>query len=334
MPAGPSYWPGQASRQDRRKARRNIVLEDVGITAATLDRYYTAVARMAPILEDVDTEASLDETISQWIQDEFEDGTPLHMVGDALSGLHHFEPFTRKRLHKSWRLYSIWRRFEVPCRAPPLTQELVLAMAGWLISVDELTMSALVLLGFHCLLRTGELLQIRPCDFILDNTKGLVSLPSSKSGVRNNSKESVSIHDTCTLETVRAMLQLKSQWGMTKVPCWDRSGISFRNLFRDSLAKLEITALGFRPYSLRRGGATYEMQVHGLMERTLMRGRWRSSNIARIYISDGLSMLPSLAMTMRSKHLVAKFSSIFINEHQAFTGGERGNKRHKGTSHA
>eukprot|EP00435_Cladocopium_sp_Y103_P061097 s163_g22.t1 len=172
-------------------------------------RYYAAVSRMAPILRTVESEAGLDEAIASWIQDEFEDGTPLHMVGDALSGLHHFEPFTRKKLHKSWRLYGIWRRYEVPCRAPPLTQELVLAMAGWCILSDELVMGSLLLLGFHCLLRTGEILQLRPCDFLVQGTQGLVSLPSSKSGVRNNSKESVSIHDPSTLETLKAMTSLK-----------------------------------------------------------------------------------------------------------------------------
>ena len=219
-----NVWPGQASRLDRKRAWQNIVLEDVGITANTLERYYLAVSRMAPILEAVDSEPALDEAIADWIQQEFEDGTPLHLVGDALSGIHHFEPYTRKKPSKSWRLYSIWRKYEIPCRAPPLTHSITLAMAGWCLANDELTMSALLLLGFHCLLRTGELLQIRPCDFILDKQRGLVSLPSSKSGVRNNSRESVAISDPITLETVQAMLDLRTLQGFLNTPCWDRSG--------------------------------------------------------------------------------------------------------------
>ena len=188
-------------------------------------------------------------------------------------------------------------------------------------------MSALILLGFHALLRTGEILQIRPCDFILDKQRGLVSLPSSKSGVRYNSRE-----DPSTLETVRAMLEMKHQQGLARVPCWQHSGSSFRNLFRRAVDAVELGHLGFRPYSLRRGGAAYKMQSHGLVERALIRGRWRNSNIARLYICDGLALLPSLAMSLRSKHLVAQHSSIFINEHQAFApGGSRGNKRQKRT---
>ena len=328
-------WAGRGTRAQRQEARSNIVLEDVGITASTLERYYTAVSRMAPVLESVTSETGLDEAIAAWIQDEFEDGSPLYLVGDALSGIHHFEPYTKRKLHKSWRLYAIWRRYEVPCRAPPLPQDITLGLAGWCLSVDELTMAALILLGFHCLLRTGELLQVRPCDFLLDGNKGLVSLPSSKSGVRNNTRESVSIHDPCTLEVVQAMLDLKNQFHLQQVACWNRSGTAFRALFRRALDALQVASLGFRPYSLRRGGATLEMQTHGLMEKTLIRGRWKNSNIARLYICDGLSLLPSLRMTWQSKMLIAQYSAIFIAEQDSYRSpGVRGKKRQRSTSHA
>eukprot|EP00435_Cladocopium_sp_Y103_P053509 s678_g17.t1 len=51
----------QASRLERRLARQNVVLEDVGITEATLNRYYSAVERLLPVLEEVETEYDLDE---------------------------------------------------------------------------------------------------------------------------------------------------------------------------------------------------------------------------------------------------------------------------------
>ena len=76
MRAAHSFWPGQATQHQRRTARQNIVLEDVGITAATLDRYYLAVERLLPALQGVCTEHELDDVISDWVQTEFEDGTP------------------------------------------------------------------------------------------------------------------------------------------------------------------------------------------------------------------------------------------------------------------
>lgn len=326
-PAERSYWPGQATAADRRAARHNIVLENVGITEATQQRYFTAVSRMAYLLEEVTTEASLDDLVATWIQQEFEDGTPLYLVGDALSGIHHFEPYTRKKMPKSWRLYTIWRKYEVPCRAPPLTQDITLAMAGWCMQNGELTMCALLLLGFHALLRTGELLSVRPCDFLLDDTQGLVSLPRSKSGLRHNALETVSLHDPVTIEALRAVIETKNRLGYNTIPLWHRSGSTFRALFAKVLTELEVAHLSFRPYSLRRGGATWEMQSHGLMERTLIRGRRKNSNVARIYIQDGLSLLPKLTLSWDAKRKIHSFSSIFIDEHSV--NGMRGKKRQK-----
>eukprot|EP00438_Fugacium_kawagutii_P012007 Skav213768 [mRNA] locus=scaffold3859:482372:483358:- [translate_table: standard] len=321
-----SQWLGQASRADRRRARRNIVLADVGITKNTLQRYHFAVRRMTPALRNVRTEAALDEEISEWIQRQFSAGHPLHLVGDALSGLHHFDPSTRRKIPKSWKMYSIWRRYEVPCRAPPLTQDITLAMSGWCLLKGELVMAALLLLGFHACLRTGELLQVRPVDFILNKDTGLVSLPSSKSGVRNNSKESVSLYDPIVIATVSEMVTLKQQLRQEFLPCWNKSGTAFRALFQRAVVAVGAGHLGMRPYSLRRGGATFEMQSHGLMEKTLIRGRWKNSNVARLYICDGLSLLPSLRLSWQSKMRIAKFSAVFTAEQEGFSlsPGRRG----------
>ena len=59
---------------------------------------------------------------------------------------------------------------------------------------------------------------------------------------------------------------------------------------------------------LRRGGATYEMQTHGLTEKTLIRGGWKNSNVARLYICDGLAMLPRLCI----KPMFIKQGALFI----------------------
>ena len=242
MPAEPSSgWAGRATQTQRRVARQDIILADVGITSSTLDRYYTAVTRLAPVLARPCTELELDEAIAEWVQFEFEDGSPLYLVGDALSGLQHFLPCLKRKLTASWRLYSIWRRYEVPARAPPITKDIVLGMMGLALTWGELTMAALLVLAFHCMLRTGEVLQIRPCDFLLGETSGLVTLPSSKSGVRNNSRESVAIHDMITLESVRAMVDLKVSQGMQRVPCWSKSGSAFRGLFSRLLDHLKLT---------------------------------------------------------------------------------------------
>lgn len=115
--------------------------------------------------------------------------------------------------------------------------------------------------------------------------------------------------------------------GYGKLPLWQKSGTAFRQLFSKILEKLHISHLSFRPYSLRRGGATWEMQSHGLMERTLIRGRWKNSNVARIYIQDGLSLLPRLTMSWDAKKSIHKYSAVFTAKH--CSNGVRGSKKRK-----
>ena len=92
--AGNSFWPGQATQEERRHTRKNIILEDVGITSATLG---LAVSRMAPVLSSVSTEADLDEAISDWIQEEFESGTPLIWWGMPFQGCTTSNPSSGER---------------------------------------------------------------------------------------------------------------------------------------------------------------------------------------------------------------------------------------------
>ena len=63
----------------------------------------------------------------------------------------------------------------------------------------------------------------------------------------------------------------------------------FYRLFHEALETLGLSDFGFRPYSLRRGGATAYYRRCRDMQATIDRGRWSSARVARIYINDGLA---------------------------------------------
>ena len=157
-------------------------------------------------------------------------------------------------------------------------------------------MSACLLLGFHCLLRTGELLALTPADFLLGTSSGKFVHLSLLSLAREiAASEAISITDVVTLETLRTVLAAKRQLGVSALPLW----VLFRCCFPKALLMQSArcstsSAHGFRPYSLRRGGATELFQRTQSMEAALIRGRWESSRVARVYISDGFK-LPSPA---------------------------------------
>lgn len=320
-------WGAQRTAAERRRARLHVRLSDVAIQPATRARYYHAVRRLLPYLDDVDSEEALDETIADWVETQFAAGEPLHNISDALCGLHHMQPWTRRLLTQSWKLFKVWRRFEVPMRAPPLTEDVLFGFVGKLFMDNELIMAALLMVGFHTMMRAHEMLEVCPSSFMLGEKSGIVSIPRSKSGQRHNSKESIGIYDLYSLELVRMMVAECKAKGNFNAPCWPHSAAKFREQFYGLARYFGIEHLGLKWYSIRRGGATWDFQRHGLMERTLIRGRWASTQVARLYITDARSQIPKLTISKDSRNKLTSFSRLFSSLEQDEDPGKRGTKR-------
>ena len=302
---------GKFSRAERARQRSQFDLDDAALTPATQRRYYTALRKVLPYVEKAANENDLDPQVCQWVRLMWKQGEPLLTIGDGLSSLHFFLPWVKRRIPHAWKLFSIWRRLEAPARAPPLTMRLVRGLAAYEAMLGHLEMSGLLLLGFHCLLRTGELLALNASDLLLGAKSGICSLKSTKSGKRNAATEAISITDGITLETLRALVKAKEQLGLLALPLWSGTGAAFRKRFASLCAIFGLEKFSFRPYSLRRGGATELFQCTQSMEAALIRGRWESSRVARIYISDGLSFLPSIVLGERTKGMLE--ASYFVD---------------------
>ena len=57
-----------------------------------------------------------------------------------------------------------------------------------------------------------------------------------------------------------------------------------------------LASFSFRPYSLRRGGATHWFAKHGSLDRVIVLGRWQAQRTARIYINEGLAVMAEMAI--------------------------------------
>lgn len=291
---------GKFSRAERARQRLTVNLDDAALTPATQQRYYLALRKVLPFVEQCRSEEELDPQVCKWVRLMWRQGEPLLTIGDGLSALHFFQPWMKRRIPHAWRLFSTWRRLEIPARAPPLTQRIVRGLSAYEMILGNFEMSALLLLSFHCLLRTGELLALSPSDLLLGEDSGIVSLQSTKSGKRNAATEAISITDAVTLEAVRNLLACRKAMTFGNFPLWSGSPAAFRRRFAQLCTLFGLEHLQFRPYSLRRGGATDLFQKTQSMEAALIRGRWESSRVARIYISDGLSHLPKLMLSKRT----------------------------------
>ena len=298
---------GKPSRAERQKKRKNIVLEDAALSDKTRTRYYAALRKLMPHIEAVTSEAALDPAVCDWIHLMWKSGEPLLTIGDALSAFHFYEPWSKRKIPHSWKLFAVWRRIELPSRAPPLTLELVRSMSAYELHKGHLEMATILVLSFHCLLRTGEALKLRAVDFTLNSSQGICSLKETKSGRRNSANEAISITDFVVLELLSTLCSVKKDLGLEMQPLWSGSGSAFRTRFRNLCTSFGLQRHNFRPYSLRRGGATHTFQMSHSMELALMRGRWESSKVAKVYIMDALSYLPSIQRTPRTSKMLLKF---------------------------
>lgn len=292
------------TRVERREARKGLALRDAGVTDKTRCAYFVALSLLMPFIENVQSESELDLSCAEWVELAWEDGESLYTVGNALSGLHFYEPMTKRKIPSAWRLFATWKKLEWPARAPPLTLDIVLSLAHYAICHHDIFFACLLVLGFFTLVRTGELLGLKGRDLLVNDRQLIVSLKDTKTGKRNAADEMVTTDHNFAILVTSTVVDILRSHGALDRPIWAFSGQAFRNHFDSYLRRFHIQDLAFRPYSLRRGGATWLVQTTGSMELALLKGRWSSHKVARVYIADGVSKLPDLLLSPRSRELL------------------------------
>ena len=148
------------------------------------------------------------------------------------------------------------------------------------------------------------MLALRGTDVLINDTQLILSLKGTKSGNKTSADETISVDDAFTRMIVQTAIDVLQSRAALEHKFWEHSGQAFRNHFDFYLRRFGLDALHFRPYSLRRGGATHLFQTTGSMEVALVKGRWSSNKVARVYIADGLSKLPGLLMNPATRNLL------------------------------
>ena len=144
-------------------------------------------------------------------------------------------------------------------------------------------------------------------DFDLSEICGILRLPQSKSGLRTGSNEAVALRDRLTLQLLVTWFSVVRP--APGQPLWPHSAQRFRQFFQQYNMFFRIAHLKLKPYSLRRGGATFLLQCGQPMESILLRGRWKSLAVARLYLQDGLSLLPTLKVPAENLATLNRFAS-------------------------
>ena len=310
MPPGRKWVLGRRTTAERVRERRGIVLRDSLVQPKTLKQYYKYAKRLLPIVRQAKDEIELDELLADHLEEMWEAVRPSYHASAGLCGLQFFMPWCKGKLLQTWKLFRIWRRLEVPCRAPPLPREIAYAFAGKAIARGDLVFAGLILAAFDGLLRTGELLELCGADILIRNDIGLIRLAETKTSAAKGISEVVTIKNEWTLTVLDTLVDHLREQHLLQVPIWRGSKSAFRQRFKHYCRSFKVHHLAFRPYSLRRGGATALFQDTLSYDAALDQGRWSSIRAAKLYIQDGLSRLPTLTLSEEAQALVQRWNPL------------------------
>ena len=120
--------------------------------------------------------------------------------------------------------------------------------------------------------------------------------PASSLELTNGGKP-VGAPDSGTL-TVGVALQWLWMWKQSVKPqAMFVSSVSvWRDLFAQCIDALQLGLFQFRPYSLRRGGATLWFSKHGSFDKLLVAGRWQAAKTAQTYLNEGMAVLADMKL--------------------------------------
>ena len=301
------------SKEERIKIRKQMgSLHSLTVQPATRARYDKALAGFFAYLRSVGQELPrekrlMDGFACDYLEHLWSNGEGRAKAADTLAGLQDTQPQLKGSLPGAWRLLRTWNSNEIPSRAPPLPVEILEAMIGYSLFKGEPLFALSLLLGFYGLLRTGEILALtrKQVTVSREGETAILSLGLTKSGKRQGAAESVTLHLFDAIRRLAVWVQ-DSQGPLLLCT----SAAHWRTQFSRTIEALGFSHLEFRPYSLRRGGATFYFRQHGSFDKLLLHGRWQSTKTARIYVNEGLAILAELspswtafARNLRSQYL-------------------------------
>ena len=287
-------------------------LRDAGISDRTLKIYRREVSLFFEHLEAHGIRIprsyhALDEQLASYINHLYQEGEAITHGGWVLSALKRFYPRAKKELYTAQQYYTNWARQHVPDRATPITWKILQSFVGLAFHVQHFRLALLYLVGFVFFLRTNELLKLQKEDFAVDCLDGtvVIRLPFSKTS--RTAQQAIAHTDVVLARVVSFLLSLLGDdpW------VWPFSTTHFRSCLSSFSSFFGVSSLKLVPYSLRRGGATHFYSITSSLDFVVVRGRWKDTATARIYLDDARATLIRQRLSPSSATLLARLRLSF-----------------------
>ena len=179
------------------------------------------------------------------------------------------------------------------------------AMSGYFLRRGFRRAALMILVGYHCLLRTKELLCLRTTDITMHRKGAHLILRDTKMGQRVGIDENATINDTFITEALRSELPA-IQIGATVVGI---TASKFRHVWKDGLLQLGLPET-MTPYAIRRGAATQLFQLTGKFDLVANAGRWSTVAALRIYVTTALAESAQWANDAKADKFSQKYAKL------------------------
>ncbi|CAE7454060.1 SUF4 [Symbiodinium sp. CCMP2592] len=250
----------------------------------------------------------------------FYSGGPKYVFSETLNAVvdrfKHFRP----SFGAAWSILTRWEEEEPIERSMVMPEAVFRAAVAVALLWQWPHFAAALLLGFHGLLRPGELLSLRRKDLILPRDLltavplAYVTILGSKTR-RFLQRQHAKISDICTVKFLDALFGHLP--GI--VPLFGCSPAVFRRRWDLLFSRLGVPtaedAKGITPKSLRGSGATWLYQMTEDVGRIQWRGRWQQRRTLEHYLQEvaGQLLLAELTESHRSRILqLAAFASQLL----------------------
>ena len=277
------------------KPRRDLI--DASYAPSTLRKYHDAVSSFlswaSDFSEDPDDPDDFDDLLCEYFHFLYDSDLGKGKAHATLYGILMLLPRLEGHLRLATRCLRGWAKLQPAKAYPPLTWELTCLIAFRLLLSGSVRHAIGVLLSFNCLLRIGELCNLRRED-VADAKDSRIGVAAVDMTLRLRSTKTgpnqwVIVSDPVVKLLLRKLVATTSADGHL----FPFSTSSFRTHFKSACASLGLSP-AYVPHSLRHGGATRLHLLGVPLEDILIRGRWASSKSARRYIQSGRAMLMTM----------------------------------------
>ena len=216
----------------------------------------------------------------------------------TIAGLVRHFGVSNTNIHRSRLAVRGWDRIysQHKHKRPPVTLEVATLIAVVLAKAGHHKAAVATLLAFHCYLRINEYckLKVHEVVFAGDSRMGsamtvlaTIKLSRTKTGDNQN----VSVTDVNIVALLKNLVNNAGTGTGRSSLLFELTASQYRRLFHQAVSALGLDDIGYKPHSLRHGGATFHYMSGVPLLSIINRGRWASEKSLKTYINAGTVFL-------------------------------------------